>query len=109
MPRFTSQLPSNSAPSRRSATASRVPILRGPCPHFAGRTWTALREGLPQENAFVCILRQAMATDPLTPTGLYFGTTSGTLYASPDEGQSWTPIAQNRPAIRAVETILVEE
>ena len=75
----------------------------------AGRTWTDLRQGLPQENAFVCILRQAMATDPLTPTGLYFGTTSGTLYASPDEGRSWTPITRNLPAIRAVETVLVEE
>lgn len=74
----------------------------------AGRSWTPFRDGLPQENAYVCILRQAMATDPLTPTGLYFGTTGGTLYASPDEGQSWTPIAQNLPAIRAVETVVVE-
>ncbi len=74
----------------------------------AGQTWIDLRQGLPQENAYVCILRQAMATDPLTPTGLYFGTTGGTIYASPDEGQTWTQIAQNLPAIRAVETVVVE-
>ena len=64
-----------------------------------GDTWQALREGLPQENAFFGVLRQAMATDPLEPAGVYFGTSSGTLYASADEGDSWTLIAQHLPTI----------
>jgi photosystem II stability/assembly factor-like uncharacterized protein len=71
-----------------------------------GQTWQDLRQGLPQSGAYLCVLRQAMATDPLTPAGIYFGTTGGTLFASPDEGESWTTIAQHLPAIRAVETLV---
>ena len=48
-----------------------------------------------------------MAADPLTPAGIYFGSTSGTLFASPNEGETWTTIAQHLPAIRAVETWVV--
>ncbi len=72
-----------------------------------GQSWQDLRQGLPQAGAFVCVLRQAMATDPLTPAGVYFGTTGGTLFASPDEGETWTTIAQHLPAIRSVETVVV--
>jgi photosystem II stability/assembly factor-like uncharacterized protein len=72
-----------------------------------GETWEALRDGLPQENAFFAVLRQAMATDQLTPAGVYFGTNSGTLYASPDEGDSWAAIAQHLPVILSVETLVV--
>ena len=53
----------------------------------AGRTWRGGREGLPQANAFFGVLRQALATDRLEPAGVYFGTTSGELYASADEGE----------------------
>ena len=54
------------------------------------------------------MLRQALATDRLEPTGVYFGTTSGALYASPDEGYSWTCIAQHLPAISSMETLVIE-
>jgi photosystem II stability/assembly factor-like uncharacterized protein len=73
-----------------------------------GDHWEALRQGLPQENAFFCVLRQAMATDRLAPAGVYFGTTTGTLYASADEGDSWTCIQQHLPTILSVETLVVE-
>jgi photosystem II stability/assembly factor-like uncharacterized protein len=73
-----------------------------------GQTWRAHREGLPQANAFFGVLRQAMATDQLEPAGVYFGTTSGTLYASADEGDSWTCIAQHLPSISSVETLVVD-
>ena len=56
-----------------------------------GESWQDLRDGLPQQNAFFGVLRQAMATDRLEPAGVYFGTSSGTLFASADEGDSWTP------------------
>ena len=52
----------------------------------AGATWSDLRVGLPQEGAFLTVLREALAVDPLTPHGIYFGTTSGELFASDDEG-----------------------
>jgi photosystem II stability/assembly factor-like uncharacterized protein len=73
-----------------------------------GETWRDLRNGLPQENAFIGVLRQALATDSLEPAGVYFGTSSGTLYASADEGESWTCIAQHLPTISSVETLVIE-
>jgi photosystem II stability/assembly factor-like uncharacterized protein len=73
-----------------------------------GRTWREQRQGLPQANAFFGVLRQALATDRLEPAGVYFGTTSGTLYASADEGDSWSCIAQHLPAIASVETLVVD-
>jgi photosystem II stability/assembly factor-like uncharacterized protein len=73
-----------------------------------GRTWGDRRNGLPQENAFFGVLRQALATDRLEPAGVYFGTGSGALYASADEGDSWTCVAQHLPSISSVETLVVE-
>ena len=72
-----------------------------------GATWTDLREGLPQESAFFGVLRQAMATDRLEPAGVYFGTSGGALFASNDEGDSWTCIAEHLPTISSVETMIV--
>lgn len=74
----------------------------------AGAGWQALRKGLPQENAFFGVLRQAMAADRLDPSGVYAGTNTGTLFASPDEGDSWNAIAQHLPAISSIETLVVE-
>jgi photosystem II stability/assembly factor-like uncharacterized protein len=74
-----------------------------------GRRWEALREGLPQHNAFLGVMRQAMATDRLDPAGIYFGTSSGALFASNDEGDSWTCIAEHLPAISSVETLVVDD
>ncbi|MEP9376736.1 exo-alpha-sialidase [Aquabacter sp. CN5-332] len=73
-----------------------------------GATWEAKREGLPQEGAFLNVLRQALATDCMEPAGVYFGTGSGSLYASADEGESWTEIARHLPTISSVETLVVE-
>lgn len=72
-----------------------------------GRSWEALRNGLPQQNAYFGVLRQAMATDRLDPAGVYFGTSSGALFASADEGESWQQIAEHMPAISSVETLTV--
>jgi photosystem II stability/assembly factor-like uncharacterized protein len=73
-----------------------------------GASWQALRAGLPQENAYFGVLRQAMATDSLEPAGVYFGTGSGEIYASADEGDSWTQVAAHLPTISSVETHVVE-
>lgn len=73
-----------------------------------GATWQDLRRGLPQGNVFYGVLRQAMATDRLDPAGVYFGTSSGALYASADEGESWDCIAEHLPAILSVETLVLE-
>ena len=68
-----------------------------------GNTWEALTHGLPQENCYVNVLRDAMAVDTLDPCGIYFGTTGGQIYASPDGGDSWSAIVQNLPAVYSVE------
>ncbi|HEY3846791.1 MAG TPA: sialidase family protein [Acetobacteraceae bacterium] len=74
----------------------------------AGASWQAMRDGLPQRNTFFGVLRQAMAADRLEPAGVYFGTNTGTLYASTDEGDSWACVAQHLPPIHSVETLVVE-
>jgi photosystem II stability/assembly factor-like uncharacterized protein len=73
-----------------------------------GDSWEALSDGLPQENAFFGVLRQAMATDRLDPAGVYFGTSSGAVYASADEGDHWTQIAEHLPTVFSVETLVIE-
>lgn len=70
-----------------------------------GKTWQALRNGLPQEGAYFGVLRQAMAIDALSPAGVYFGTSSGSLFVSPDEGASWMRIAEHLPTITSVEVM----
>jgi photosystem II stability/assembly factor-like uncharacterized protein len=72
----------------------------------AGATWQALRAGLPQQDAYFGVLRQAMATDRLDPAGVYFGTTGGELYGSADEGETFDRIASHLPAIYSVETLV---
>ena len=54
------------------------------------------------------MLRQALATDRLEPAGVYFGTNTGALFASADEGDSWACVARHLPAILSVETRVVE-
>ena len=74
----------------------------------AGAHWQDLRRGLPQKNAFLGVLRQAMATDRLDPAGVYFGTSSGAVYASNDEGESWSCIAEHLPSISSIETLVAD-
>jgi len=68
-----------------------------------GNQWEALTKGLPQENCYVNVLRDAMAVDTLDPCGIYFGTTGGQVYASADEGDSWKSIVRDLPAVLSVE------
>ncbi|MDP2356242.1 MAG: exo-alpha-sialidase [Beijerinckiaceae bacterium] len=70
-----------------------------------GKTWRDLRAGLPQESCFFTVLRQGMANDTRAPVGVYFGTNSGSLFASLDEGDSWQEVARHLPTILAVEIL----
>jgi photosystem II stability/assembly factor-like uncharacterized protein len=69
----------------------------------AGKTWRRLDDGLPQRQAWWTVKRQAMTADAQDPVGLYFGTTSGELWMSGDEGRGWSCNAQPLPEIYAVE------
>jgi photosystem II stability/assembly factor-like uncharacterized protein len=68
-----------------------------------GDEWEALTKGLPQENCYVNVLRDAMAADSLDSCGIYFGTTGGQVYCSPDGGDNWSAIVHDLPAVLSVE------
>jgi photosystem II stability/assembly factor-like uncharacterized protein len=68
-----------------------------------GDEWEALTNGLPQENCYVNVLRSAMAVDTLPACGVYFGTTGGQVYVSPDSGDTWTTIVHDLPPVLSVE------
>ena len=68
-----------------------------------GNEWEALTDGLPQQNCYVNVLRDAMAVDRLDTCGIYIGTTGGQVYVSPDGGDHWTTIAHDLPAVLSVE------
>ncbi len=68
-----------------------------------GNEWEALTNGLPQQDCYVNILRDAMSIDRLDSCGIYFGTTGGQVYASADGGDSWKAIVRDLPAVLSVE------
>jgi photosystem II stability/assembly factor-like uncharacterized protein len=75
--------------------------------HDGGDTWIRSGDGLPQEGAFVGVLREAMAHDELDPVGVYFGTSTGQVYGSSDEGQTWSRLADDLPPIWSVEAHVI--
>ena len=63
----------------------------------------ALTNGLPQQDCYVNVLRNALAVDSLDSCGIYFGTTGGQVYASNDSGDHWQAVAEHLPAVLSVE------
>ena len=74
----------------------------------AGSTWQRLDDGLPQRYAHLGVLREGMAIDALDVPGVYFGTSTGQVFASANEGDSWTEIASYLPAISSVEVAVID-
>lgn len=68
-----------------------------------GQSWAPRGEGLPARDCYFTVLRQAMSCDRRLASGLYFGTGSGSVFASFDEGDSWREIARHLPAVRCIE------
>jgi photosystem II stability/assembly factor-like uncharacterized protein len=68
-----------------------------------GNDWEALTKGLPQQDCYVNVLRDAMAVDALDKCGIYFGTTGGQVYGSADGGDTWNAIVRDLPAVLSVE------
>jgi hypothetical protein len=104
---------------QRSDVAYNFPIIDGgdrvppdhACRVFrtedAGATWAPLTAGLPQENYFDIVLRDAMCTDDAEPAGVYFGTRNGQVFASADEGESWAEVATHLPGVLCVRAAVV--
>jgi photosystem II stability/assembly factor-like uncharacterized protein len=68
-----------------------------------GNEWEALTKGLPQRDCYHNILRDAMAVDNLDSCGIYFGTSGGQVYCSPDSGDNWQPIVRDLPPVLSLE------
>ncbi len=71
--------------------------------HDGGETWQRQSNGMPADQAWWTVKRQAMTADRQDSVGLYFGTTSGELWQSRDEGRQWTCLARHLPEIYSVE------
>jgi photosystem II stability/assembly factor-like uncharacterized protein len=65
----------------------------------AGRDWVRLDRGLPDGPVHARVLRRGLATDDLEPAGVYLATSSGQLFASADEGETWRTVAPYLPPI----------
>jgi photosystem II stability/assembly factor-like uncharacterized protein len=93
-----------------NADADRVPADRR-CRVFrtedAGRTWDPLTAGLPTEDHYGTVLRDALCTDGADPAGVYFGNRNGEVYASADDGDSWRQLASHLPDVLCVRAAVV--
>ncbi|HEX4331372.1 MAG TPA: glycosyl hydrolase [Usitatibacter sp.] len=88
----------------------RMPIGGKPAAYVtrdAGSSWKRQDKGLPAEQGWFTVKRQAMTNDALDPVGLYFGTTGGEVWGSFDEGESWRCLHRHLPHIYAIEAALV--
>jgi hypothetical protein len=73
----------------------------------AGASWEPLADGLPQQDAYENVLRDALAADTHDPAGIYVGTRGGKLFASANDGDSWKEIADALPPICCVKAAVV--
>ena len=86
--------------ARRAASASSAPPT-------GARAGAGSDDGLPQEDAWLTVLRDGFAADALDPTGLYVGTRTGDVFASADAGGTWTEVARHLPPVVCVKTAVL--
>jgi hypothetical protein len=72
-----------------------------------GARWQRLDYGLPRQDAWWTVKRQAMSVDAYDPVGVYVGNTAGEIWASRNEGERWQCIARHLPEIYAVEVAAI--
>jgi phage pi2 protein 07 len=72
-----------------------------------GDDWEPLSKGLPNDGFFAGVMRDALCTDDGDPTGVYFGTRDGCVYASRDGGDSWSEITRHLPDVMCVRAAVV--
>ena len=75
----------------------------------SGASWEPLVRGLPQKGAHETVLRDAMTADSQSPVGIYFGTRSGKLFGSSDEGRTWQKILEGLPPVACIRSAVVED
>ena len=89
---------------QRMVTDAKFRVFRS---RNAGNDWEPLTDGLPQEHAYLHVMREGVATDTLEPCGVYAGTSTGQLFYSRDEGAHWELLADYLPPINSVDFGLV--
>lgn len=72
-----------------------------------GASWTALSAGLPTGGFYSAVMRDALTVDDARTAGVYFGSRSGEVYASPDEGDSWHRVVEHLPDVMSVRAATV--
>jgi hypothetical protein len=72
-----------------------------------GDSWEALERGLPQDGAWLSVLRDGFGADTLDPAGLYLGTRTGEVFASADAGGSWRELARHLPPVLCVKAAVL--
>jgi len=87
------------SPNERFVPEGKLRVARS---RDGGRSWELLTKGLPQSNAYVLVLREAMTSDGRDPAGVYFGTSTGSLFYTRNGGDSWHILAQHLPPIYSV-------
>lgn len=66
-----------------------------------GKSFDVLREGLPQEHAYDLTFRHGLDVDD-SGDRLVFASTTGSLWISEDQGDSWTAVCEHLPPVYAV-------
>jgi photosystem II stability/assembly factor-like uncharacterized protein len=87
------------APGRRYVPGGQMAVWRS---RDGGAHWQPLTGGLPRERTSLGVLRGALALDSLQPAGVYVGTTTGQVYWSADEGDTWRTVPARLPPIYSV-------
>ena len=69
----------------------------------AGKSWARQDKGLPKNQAWWTVKRQAMTADAHDPVGIYFATTGGEVWGNRTEGGAWTCVVRHLPEIYSLE------
>jgi len=99
------QVPESSS-HLRATVDGRLRVFRS---SDAGRSWASVSTGLPQQHAYVTVLREAMDASALQPGHVCFGTSSGHLFLSRNRGDQWELVAEFLPRILSVRFVELQE
>ena len=97
------QIPESSS-HLRTTVDGRLRVFRST---DAGRSWVSASTGLPQQHAYVTVLRDGMDADDQQPGQLAFGTSSGHVFATRDHGAQWYLAAEFLPRVLSVRFVPV--
>jgi photosystem II stability/assembly factor-like uncharacterized protein len=72
-----------------------------------GETWEPSGTGLPDDDAYLSVLRDGFGTDGMDPAGLYLGTRTGEVFGSVDGGETWNELTRHLPPVLCVKAAVL--